>query len=117
MAVGLCTESSKRLFTQLSNSRLDVKIYSDENPPRKGTGLKIYQALKAEGWRVEDLHYNPPAWGKLRGMGYGTWACQISGKKRYWELWCGIQNGVPYLESCTPPYNRYVIEGSFQVIG
>jgi hypothetical protein len=91
-----------------------MNIYSDQNPPKKGTALKIYQALVAEGWKVVDLHWNRPAWGNLKAMGYSTWACQIIGPDNMdWELWCGIEGGIPYLQSSVRPFNRYTIEGSF----
>lgn len=90
-------------------------IYSDENPPKRGTGLKIYRALKAEGWKVEDLHYNPPCWGNNRDIGYGTWACCIRYKGLYLEVWCGVSDNVPYIQAMTRPFNRYTIEGSNKI--
>jgi len=83
-----------------------MNIYSDKNPPERGTGLKIYRALKAHGLSVHDLHYNFNCWGRGGGQGWGTWACAISdGSGHRVERWCGWdEDEGAYLQGCVAPY-------------
>lgn len=85
-----------------------MKTYSDDNPPKSGNAKKIYNALKANGWIVKDLHYNPNCWGQSSGSnGWGTWACEIWGaeypsESRHilyeTEFFCGVKDGEVYLQ-------------------
>lgn len=81
------------------------KTYSDANPPQRGTAAKIYEALKARGYQVEDLHYNPNNWMKSLEQGWATWACSIYDEHEHFECWCGWDeergaylqgNGAPF---------------------
>lgn len=81
------------------------KSYSDENPPRRGNAKKIYQAMKAQGFKVWDLHYNPNCWGRGAILGWGTWACHVSDGEESLECWCGWddERGA-YLQGSGAPF-------------
>lgn len=90
--------------------------YSDANPPKKGTAKKIYDAFKAHGWKVKDLHYNPNCWGNTDGgSGWGSWACEVHGTPygtgdiggAY--FFCGVQNGLVYMRQLNAPFRAWVI--------
>lgn len=81
-----------------------MRFYSDDNPPDQGIAKKIYDALKSQIFIVHDLHYNPNCWGKGKEMGWGTWACDISGHGFKGECWCGWQDGRAYLQGTSAPY-------------
>lgn len=82
------------------------KSYSDAKPPTRGTGKKIYQALKKSGYVVHDLHYNPNNFGRRAERGWGTWACAISGMGYRKEYLCGWDDEVgAYLQGCAAPFN------------
>ena len=82
--------------------------YSDGDPPMSGTGKKIYDALKVEGFIVYDLHYNANNFGRLAQQGWGTWACSILDKQfsDKEEYLCGYdqQHGA-YIQGLTAPYS------------
>ena len=82
------------------------KLYNDNNPPKQGTAKKIYDAFKASGFRVWDLHYNPNLWGRGKIAGWGTWACHISDKHDSIECWCGwnSEKQRAYILGTTAPY-------------
>jgi len=85
---------------------LRFKQYSDENPPKRGTAKKIYQALKARGFRVWYLQYNANCWMRRLEDGWATWSCGISDEDGLdLESWCGwTENGGAYLQGTSAPF-------------
>lgn len=81
------------------------KDYGKDNPPKRGTAKKIYQALIERGFTVHNLHYNANCW--MRGTidGWGTWACEISDATDCIECWCGWdEERGAYLQGSGAPY-------------
>ncbi|MFA5151917.1 MAG: hypothetical protein WC554_05070 [Clostridia bacterium] len=96
--------------------------YSDSNPPKGGTALKIYKVLKANNYTVRDLHYNPNNWGKHTEDGWGIWACDLAdgtipeldkfyGWCKFYRTWVTnkFKNQV-VLVQYTAPYNKFLLE-------
>lgn len=86
-----------------------MKIYTDAEPPKSGTGQRIYRAFKALNFSVHDLHYNANCWGASRADGWGTWACTIGGRLLGEPIdgnyFCGVVPGRGvYLEQPHAPY-------------
>lgn len=95
-----------------------MNTYSDKNPPKSGTGKKIYSQLKDAGFDVFDLHYNENNWGNNREGGWGSWVAVISmtGSKVD-DLFTGAfftglteDTGKAYLENTTAPYGTILVE-------
>jgi len=77
--------------------------YTPENPPKRGTALKIWCELSAiPGLEMLELHYNPNCWGNTPTDGWGTWACHIRIDDTYMEQWCGWDNGAYLMKSSLP---------------
>jgi len=80
-----------------------MNLYSDENPPKKKMGKKIYQALKEAGYEVEDLHHNPNCWGHRTAIAaWGQWAGTISRPKlpsMHGDVGFTIRHGIIYVRS------------------
>jgi hypothetical protein len=87
-----------------------MKDYSDDNPPKKGNGRKIYNALKRNGFNVSDLHYNANCWGQAPENGWGTWACAIQGRGLSGEFFCGVSDGAVYIQRLTAPYTSFILD-------
>ena len=90
---------------------MSYQTYSDQNPPKGGTAKILFKALKAAGYSIRDLHYNPNNWGRFQEDGWGTWACGISGKhpRPSGEFWCGVLDGVPYLQNMRGAFSAVMI--------
>lgn len=82
--------------------------YSDDNPPKRGTAKKIYQALKTCGYTVQYLQYNANCWMRQLEDGWATWSCGISDKEASLECWCGYNaGGGAYLQGPSAPFAVY----------
>ena len=77
--------------------------YNDADPPRRGTATKIYTALKAAGFAVDGLRYNPNLWGRAAEDGWGTWACEVRGPMNF-AGWCGTDRVGVFLRMSRAPY-------------
>ena len=86
--------------------------YTPETPPTKGNAKKIWDTLVANGYKVDELHYNK---GPRSACGSGTWACEtyIEGAPvidNKWGYWCGIIGKTAvYLEQTTVPYGQIFV--------
>lgn len=90
-----------------------MNSYTEAHRPKSGTGLRIWRALKASGFHVLDLHYNPNCWGKGALDGWGTWACEVRAPSGdHLAAWCGWdkQSGCAYLEQTLPPFRRSALD-------
>jgi hypothetical protein len=96
--------------------------YSDSNPPKGGTALKIYKVLKKVGYTVRDLHYNPNFWGMLPEDGWGHWACELrdgtipeldkfEGWCKFYRTWVTnrFENQVVLIQHVAP-YNKFLLQ-------
>jgi hypothetical protein len=81
------------------------QTYSDQNPPRHGNSKRIYLALKAAGFEVRYLKYNPNCWMKRPEDGWATWSCSISDDEEELDCWCGWdkERGA-YLQGTAAPF-------------
>jgi hypothetical protein len=88
-------------------------IYTPENPPTKGVAKKIWNTLIANGFSVDELHYNK---GPKSNCGSGTWACEAHKEgvgsciDNEFGYWCGIlgKTGV-YIMQTSAPYGEYFV--------
>ena len=83
------------------------KDYSTDNPPKRGTAKKIYQAFIECGFTVHNLHYNANCWMHNLNDGWATWACGISDATGWWiECFCGWDNERgAYLQGSSAPFH------------
>lgn len=85
---------------------MSFKTYSDQNPPKRGTAKKIYDALKSKGFRIGYLRYNPNCWMRQVEDGWATWSCEIIAPDgEVFECWCGWDNDCgAYLQGNSAPF-------------
>lgn len=86
-----------------------MKQYTPDNPPKRGNGRRIWNALVAAKMRPEELHYNPNCWGRMGDPdGWGTWICSYANYEAYR---CGItEGGEVYIQQLTAPYRYILVE-------
>ena len=84
---------------------MSFNFYTPKSPPTGGNAKKIWDALLAAGFKVQDLHYNPNCWQRpgTSTQGWGTWAFSedrlgMSG------FWCGIHEGRVYISQMSAPF-------------
>lgn len=87
-----------------------MNIYNEDNPPKRGTALKIWKALKAKGHRIIDLHYNPNCWGAIHD-GWGLWVVEtqfrIDYTMRFWFV--RVQGDRVVLQQPEAPFGMFEI--------
>lgn len=81
------------------------KSYGPENPPKRGTGRKIWKAFTAVGITIWELHYNPNCWMQGLVNGWATWAGAFTVEGDYFESWCGWdEERGAYIQQPFGPY-------------
>lgn len=84
-----------------------LNTYTPENPPKRGTARRLWNALCSAGFHIEELHYNPNCWGH-RSDGWGTWAFSGYSSKVNIDkegALCGIHEGRAYIQGLSAPYS------------
>ena len=85
--------------------------YTKNNIPTKGVAKKIWDTLIANGFVVDELHYN---YGRRSTGGSGTWACEASNEEKNIDSEFGFHCGVVgkisvYLQQMSAPFGRYFV--------
>jgi hypothetical protein len=85
--------------------------YTPENPPKLGKAKEIWDTFIANGWDIDELHYNK---GPRSANGSGTWACNATKMEDniYSEFGyhCGIEGKtLVYVQCMFAPYGRMIV--------
>lgn len=83
--------------------------------PPHGTARKIWQVFEANGWIVEELHYNPNCWGGGAIDGWGRWSItasnpNVQGDDREFGYFCYVRaRRVVIVQTICAPCNTRLV--------